>query len=105
MSRPEHRCRGGRRDLVQRLAPFVPSVAPKPEVMVSAEPIRWWLEGWVAATGDTAAVVARGFGLDRLLVRELLDGGVSSLSTGEFRRVSFALGIEFSDGLGRRPHD
>lgn len=97
------RCSGGRRDLVERLGPFVQPVDPKPVVMVSAEPIRWWLEGWTAATGDTSAVVARGFGLDQSLVREILDCRVSSLPTGDFRRVSTALGIEFSDRRGRRP--
>jgi len=70
--------------------------------MVSVEPIRWWLTGWADATGDTAAVLAREFGLDQVLVTELLEAAVRCVPVADARRVCTAIGIAFPD-LRNRP--
>lgn len=91
------RCFGRRRDLAERLAPYVqPATAVlglQRATVVSAEPIRRWLEGWGAATGDPFDVIARGFGLDQDLVRDLLDEEVRVLATIEDCRIRLALGM------------
>ena len=61
MTPPRRRCRfRRRRDLVERLAPYVQPIEAEPEPLISVVPIRWWLEGWAAATGDRPDVIAQG---------------------------------------------
>lgn len=97
MSGRRWRCLRRRRDLCERLGPYVGPAKTAQETqripVVPAEPIRRWLEGWAAATGDPFDVIALGFGLDQHLVRGLLDEGLDVLSTIEDRRIRLALGM------------
>lgn len=86
-------CFGRRRDLVERLAPYVQRIDLEPELLVSVEPIRWWLEGWVAATGDRTAIVARGFDLDVEVIDMLLEGQIRMVRRSDAVALCRALGI------------
>lgn len=95
MTPPRRRCRlRRRRDLVERLAPYLQPVDPQPEPLFSVEPLRWWLEGWIAATGDRTAVVARGFDLDAEVIDMLLDGEICTLRRGDAVLLCRAFGID-----------
>ena len=95
MTPPRRRCRfRRRRDLVERLAPYVQAVGPEPELLISVEPIRWWLEGWAAATGDPPEVIARGFGLGSDFVTALFAGRVRGLSRSDAADVCRSLDVD-----------
>ena len=100
MTPPRRRCFRRRRDLVERLAPYVQPAEPEPEPLVSVEPLRWWLEGWIAATGDRPEVVARGFGLKPNLVCDLLAARINRVGPSEAAELCRRLGI---DQEGLRP--
>lgn len=103
MTPPRRRCRfHRRRDLVERLAPYVQPIEPKSERLVTVEPIRWWLEGWAAATGDRPEVIARGFDLDAQFVDLLLAGEIRIVRIADAAELSRALGID-SGLLQRHP--
>ena len=92
---PRRRCRfRRRRDLAERLAPCVQPIDPRPEPLVSVEPIRWWLEGWLAATGDRTAIVARGFDLDAEVIHMLLDGEIRTVRRSDGVALCRAVGID-----------
>lgn len=94
MTSPRRRCRvRRRRDLVERLAPYLRPIEPEPVRLVSVEPVRWWLEGWGAATGDSPEVIARGFGLDSAWVAAVLAGNLRRLSPQEAAEVCRSLGV------------
>lgn len=94
MNPPRRRSRFRRRNLVERLAPYVHPSAPEPGPLVSVEPLRWWLEGWIAATGDRAAIVARGFDLDAEVIDMLLDGEIGSVRCSDAVLLCRAFGID-----------
>ncbi len=95
MTAPLRRCSfRRRRDLIERLAPYVQPVDPRPDPLVSVEPLRWWLEGWIAATGDRAAVVARGFDLDAGVIDMLLDGEIRMVRRSDAVLLCRAFGID-----------
>lgn len=95
MTAPRRRCRfRRRRDLVERLAPYVQPIHTEPEPLVSVEPLRWWLEGWIAATGDRPDVVARGFGLRPDLVCDLLAARVNLIGMSEAAELRRRLGLD-----------
>lgn len=93
---PPRRCWrfGRRRDLVERLAPFVQPIDPAPVRLVSVQPIRWWLDGWAAATGDPPEVIARGFGLDGSVIDALMAGRLRRVTPTQRRRICTALGLD-----------
>ncbi|MCP3859346.1 MAG: hypothetical protein GY704_06810 [Phycisphaeraceae bacterium] len=97
MSGRRWRCLRKRRDLCERLGPSVEqaktAMGTERIAVAPAEPIRCWLEGWAAATGDPFDVIALGFGLDQDLVRYLLHEELHVLSTIEDRRIRLALGM------------
>ena len=102
MTPPRRRCFRRRRDLVERLAPYVQPAEPEPEPLVSVEPLRWWLEGWVAATGDRTAIVARGFDLDAEVIDMLLDGEIRIVRHSDAVLLCRAFGIDLAL-LGQEP--
>lgn len=74
------RWRRNRRDLVERLRPYWEQHRTLPEPMVDVDPIRMFIFRWMIETGDSIEVVARGFDADALLLGEILDRRVKSLS-------------------------
>lgn len=96
---PRRRCRRsrGRADLVRRLAPYVTPVDDPPVVLVSAEPLRLFLLGWAAATGDQPAMVERGFGLPTGFVQDLLNHKIRRLDIDEAMSICGALRVEPDD--------
>ena len=95
MTSPQRRCSFRRsRDLVERLAPYVQPIDPRPDPLFSHFPLRWRLEGWIAATGDRAAVVARGFDLDAEVIDMLLDGQICSVRRSDAVLLCRAFGID-----------
>jgi hypothetical protein len=79
---------------VERLAPYVQPIGPEPESLVSVEPLRWWLEGWIAATGDRAAIVARGFDVDADVIDVLLDGEIRVMRRSDAARLCRSFGLD-----------
>lgn len=73
------RLRRRRLGLAERLRPYV-DVGPVPEPMVDVDPIRMFLFRWLIETGDSIEVVARGFDADAVLLGEIVDRRVTSLS-------------------------
>jgi len=65
------RWRRKRIDLVERLRPYV-NTWPPLEPMVDADPIRIFLIRWMAETGDSIEVVARGFDIEPQVLGEVL---------------------------------
>ena len=93
---PRRRCRRsrGRADLVRRQAPYVTPVDDPPVVLVSAEPLRLFLLGWAAATGDQPETVARGFGLPLEFVEDLLNRDIRRLDMDEAMIICEAIRVE-----------
>lgn len=89
------------RQLVDRLAPFVVPVDDPPLRLVSAEPIRWWLAGWTAATGDRVDIVATGFGLSRAFLEDLLAGEIRRLSVEQAQAICRAVDLDAQQLWGR----
>lgn len=95
MTPPRRRCRfRRRRDLVERLAPYVQPIEAEPEPLISVVPIRWWLEGWAAATGDRPDVIAQGFGLDPGIVHDLLDREARFVRRSDAAAICRSLGLD-----------
>ena len=102
MSPRPRQCKTRRtRQLVDRLAPFVATVDDPPLRLVSAEPIRWWLAGWTAATGDRVDIVATGFGLNRAFLEDLLAGEIRRLSVEQAQAICTAVGLDAEHVWGR----
>jgi hypothetical protein len=74
----------------------VQPIDPEPELLVSVELIRWWLEGWAAATGDRPEVIARGFDLDADVVELLLAGEIRVARRVDAVSLCRALGVDLS---------
>ena len=93
---PRRRCRRSRRgtDLVRRLSPYVTPVDDPPVVLVSAEPLRLFLLGWAAATGDRPEIVARGFGLAVEFVEDLLNHEIRRLDMDEATTICEAVRVD-----------
>ena len=87
--------------LVDRLAPYVIPVDDAPLRLVSAEPIRWWLAGWTAATGDRVDIVATGFRLNRAFLEDLLAGDIRRLSVEEAQALCRAVDLDAQQLWGR----
>jgi len=93
--RPNGCRRRPRRDLVERLAPYLQTVEQdSPIRWVSAEPLRLFLLGWSAATGDRAELVAQGFGVRLEMVEDLLSGELHRLTAEEALAICSAIRVE-----------
>ena len=82
-----------RRDLADRLRPYVPLTVPN-EPMVDADPIRMFLFRWMIETGDPIDVVARGFDIDEVVASAILSRHCRRLTSSEAEIIATRLGCE-----------
>lgn len=81
------------------------TVDPAPD-MLSTRLLRNWLLAWQIWTGDSAAMIARGLGIDPDLVVELLaDGHPRMLPIEAAVGIADALGVELYGVFGRAGSD
>ena len=89
-----------RRDLAERLRPYVRPLQPS-EPLVSADEIRMFLYRWMIETGDPVEVIAKGFDLDAAVVAEILDGRVTRLRAEDLASLKHKLSLDSGPDAGR----
>jgi hypothetical protein len=88
-----------RRNLAERLGPYLQQHRVLSEPLVDVDPIRMFLFRWMIETGDPVAVIAKGFDIDVALTRQLLDGSVRRLPRQRSVELKAALGLGSGDRL------
>ena len=88
-----------RRNLAERLRPYVQQHLVHTEPMVDVDPIRMFLYRWMIETGDSVDVIAKGFDIDVALTQHLLDGSVRRLQRQRSVELEAALGLGSEDRL------
>ncbi len=85
-----------RKDLAERLRPYVEQHRVLSEPMVDADPIRMFLYRWMIETGDPIDVVARGFDVDVGLVRDIADRRLLRIPESQARALAERLEVPLS---------
>ena len=88
-----------RRNLAERLRPYVHQHLAHIEPMVDVDPIRMFLFRWMIETGHPVEVIAKGFDIDVALTRRLLNGSVRRLPRHRSVEIEAALGLGTEDRL------